>query len=63
MYGFWRLGTIPAPSPDAGTGATLNGLETKQSMKAKKTATSPKTGTVHAINSRERRLSQTASPA
>ncbi len=61
MYGFCRLGTIPWPS--GGAGCTLNGLETKQSMKAKKTATSPNTGTVQAMSSRERRLSQTASPA
>ena len=61
MYGFCRLGTIPRPSP--GAGWTLNGLETKQSMKAKKIATSPNTGTVHATSSRERRLSQTARPA
>jgi len=61
MYGFWRLGTIPRPSP--GPGWTLNGLETKQSMKAKNAATRPKTGTVHAMSSRERRLSQTARPA
>ena len=58
---FCRLGTIPAPS--AGAGCWWNGLETKQSMKAKKTAMSPKTGTVHAMSSRERRLSQTASAA
>ena len=61
MYGFCRLGTIPFPS--ARVGWRLNGLETKQSMKAKKTATRPKTGTVQATSSRERRLSQTASPA
>ena len=61
MYGFWRLGTIPRPS--VGAGCTWNGLETKQSMKAKKTATSPNTGTVHAMSSRERRLSQTARAA
>ena len=51
------------PAPSAGAGWTLNGLETKQSMKAKKTAMSPNTGTTHAISSRERRLSQTARPA
>ena len=61
MYGFCRLGTIPAPS--AGAAAVLNGLETKQSMNAKKTAMPPSTGTVHAMRSRERRLSRTASAA
>ena len=50
MYGFWRLGTIPLPS--AGATCWWNGLETKQSMKLKKTAMSPKTGTVHAMSSR-----------
>ncbi len=61
MYGFWRLGTIPAPS--AGAGWVAKGLETKQSMKAKKPATRPSTGTAQATISRARRLSQTASAA
>ena len=61
MYGFWRLGTIPAPS--RGAGCWWNGLETKQSMKLKKTAMSPKTGTVQAISSRCLRFSHTARAA
>ena len=59
MYGFCSAGSIPAPS--AGAAAVANGLETKQSMNEKKTATPPSTGTVQAIRSRERRLSHTAS--
>ena len=59
MYGFCRLGTIPAPS--AGAGETANGLETKQSMKAKNDATRPSTGTTQTTRSRARRFSQTAS--
>jgi len=61
MYGFCRLGTMPAPS--AGAGAVLNGLETKQSMKEKNTATPASTGTTQAIRSRVFRFSQTASAA
>ena len=61
MYGFCRLATIPAPS--AGATALPNGLETKQSMKAKKQATPPSTGTTQAISCRERRLSHTAKAA
>ena len=59
MYGFCRLGTMPAPS--AGAAAVANGLETKQSMNVKKTATPPSTGTVHASSSPDRRFNQTAS--
>ena len=61
MYGFCRLGTMPAPS--AGAGAVANGLETKQSMNAKKPATPASTGTTHAISSRVPRFSHTASAA
>ena len=61
MYGFCRLGVIPAPS--AGAGAVPNGLETKQSMNAKNAATPARTGTTHAMSSRVRRFSQTASAA
>ena len=61
MYGFCRLGTMPAPS--AGAGAVPNGLETKQSMNAKKVATPASTGTTQAMSSRLRRFSQTASAA
>ena len=59
MYGFCRLGTIPAPS--AGAGATPNGLETKQSMKAKNVATSASTGTTQTTRSRAPRFRKTAS--
>jgi hypothetical protein len=59
MYGFCRLGTMPAPS--AGAGCTLNGLETNASMNAKNVATPARTGTTHAIRSVLRRFSQTAS--
>ena len=61
MYGFCRLGTIPAPS--AGAGAVANGLEMKQSMKTKNDATPASTGTTQTTRSRVRRLSQTASAA
>src|SRR5512133_429411 len=59
MYGFWRLGLSPAPS--AGAACVANGLETATSMKAKKVATRPRTGTTHGSSSgAERRLSATA---
>ena len=61
MYGFCRLGTMPAPS--AGAAEVAKGLETKQSISAKKTAMPPSTGTVHAMSSRVRRFSSTASDA
>ena len=60
MYGFWRLGTMPAPS--AGAGDVANGLEMNTSMNTKKPATPASTGTTQATRSRARRFSQTASP-
>ena len=42
MYGFWRLGTRPAPSRVRG--CVPNGLETTTSMNAKKVAIAAKTG-------------------
>ena len=59
MYGFWRLGVIPAPS----TGATCvaNGLATATSRNAKNVATAPKTGTTQTTRSRaQRRFRSTA---
>ena len=60
MYGFCRLGTSPAPSTTRG--CVSNGLATATSMKLKKVAIPPITGTTHATRSRSRRrLSATAS--
>ena len=49
MCRFCRLGFRPAPS--AGAGCVANGLETATSMKEKKTATPPSTGTTQATRS------------
>jgi hypothetical protein len=45
MYGFWRLGFIPAPS--AGETCVANGDATKTRSSAKKLAIAPRIGTVH----------------
>ena len=50
MYGFWRLGTSPAPSTVRAT--VVNGLATATSMKLKKVAIPPITGTTQTTMSR-----------
>ena len=49
MYGFWRLGVIPAPS--AGAAWVANGLATATTRNEKKTATPAKTGTTQTTRS------------
>ena len=53
MYGFWRLGVIPAPS--AGAGCVANGLATATTRNAKNVATAAKTGTTQTMRSRAQR--------
>ena len=62
MYGFCRLGFMPAPS--AGAACVANGLATKTSRKAKKNATPATIAIVQGSTSRtSRRLSATAAEA
>ena len=62
MYGFCRLGFMPAPS--AGAACVSKGLAMTTSRKTKKSATPPTIGTVHGSTSRtSRRLSATAAEA
>jgi len=49
MYGFWRLGTIPAPCE--GAACVMNGLEIATSMNEKNVATTPSTGTTQTMRS------------
>ncbi len=59
MYGFWRLGVMPAPS--AGASWVANGLATATTRNAKNTATAANTGTTQTMRSRaQRRLNRTA---
>src|SRR5512135_182655 len=53
MYGFWRLGVIPAPS--GGAAWVANGLASATRTNAKKDATAANTGTTHVIRSRAQR--------
>ncbi len=50
MYGFWRLGFIPAPS--RGAACVAKGLATATTRNAKNDAIAPKTGTTQTIRSR-----------
>ena len=50
MYGFCRLGVIPAPSSSAG--CVANGLATNTTRNAKNVATAANTGTTHTMRSR-----------
>src|SRR6185436_2428856 len=50
MYGFCRLGVIPAPS--SGAGCVANGLATNTTRNAKNVATTANTGTTHTMRSR-----------
>ena len=50
MYGFWRLGVMPAPS--AGAACVANGLATATSRNAKNVDTAPNTGTTQTMRSR-----------
>ncbi len=62
MYGFCRLGFIPAPS--AGAACVANGLAMKTRRNAKKSATAPAIGTVQGSTSRtSRRFRATAAEA
>jgi hypothetical protein len=59
MYGFWRLGVIPAPSE--GAACVANGLATATRRTAKNVETTAKTGTTHTMRSRaQARFSETA---
>ena len=59
MYGFWRLGVRPRPS--SGATCVTNGDASTTTEKAKKTATTPMTGTTQATRSRAlRRFRRTA---
>ena len=50
MYGFCRLGVIPAPS--GGGACVVNGLATATTRNEKNTATAAKTGTTQTMRSR-----------
>ena len=50
MYGFCRLGVMPAPS--GGAACVANGLATATTRNAKKVETAAKTGTTHTMRSR-----------
>src|ERR687891_411007 len=52
MYGFWRLGTMPAPS--GGAAWVSNGLAMPTTRKAKKTATPPISGVTQGTRAGER---------
>src|SRR6188474_744650 len=59
MYGFWRLGVMPAPS--AGATCVANGLATATRRNAKKTITAANTGTTQTTRLfAQPRLSRTA---
>ena len=59
MYGFWRLGVMPAPS--GGATWVANGLATATRRNEKNTETPAKTGTTHTTRLRAQlRLSRTA---
>src|SRR5262249_37474648 len=61
MYGFWRLGVIPAPS--GGADCVTNGLATATTRKGKKVATAAKTGTTPTMRARAQARFRLTAPA